>query len=106
MSARTIDYTRKQGLLNEEFLLPADAPEWARILDADGSGLDFVEKYILATGMVADWGYHDNPGNPHIQPTITLRPPSEDGFGSKGVAVVGENGQAVRTKSAVSTLTT
>jgi hypothetical protein len=28
--ARTIDYTRKQGLLHEEFVIPADAPEWVR----------------------------------------------------------------------------
>ena len=26
--ARTIDYTRKQGLVHEELLLPADAPRW------------------------------------------------------------------------------
>ncbi len=140
--ARTIDYTRKRGLLHEEFLLPADAPKWVRSLIADRSVSgasetfwnkveafekradaqlardltialplelsaeqnialvrDFVEKHILAKGMVADWVYHDNPGNPHIHLMTTLRPLSEDGFGSKKVAVIGEDGQPVRTKS-------
>ncbi|MUZ75382.1 Ti-type conjugative transfer relaxase TraA [Agrobacterium vitis] len=140
--ARTIDYTRKQGLLHEEFVLPADAPKWARAMLADRlvSGAveafwnkveafekrsdaqlardltialpleltaeqnialvrDFVEKHILAKGMVADWVYHDNPGNPHIHLMTTLRPLTEDGFGAKKVAVIGEDGQQVRTKS-------
>jgi hypothetical protein len=35
--ARTIDYTRKEGLLHEEFVLPANAPQWARKLIADRS---------------------------------------------------------------------
>ncbi|MVA48916.1 Ti-type conjugative transfer relaxase TraA [Agrobacterium vitis] len=140
--ARTIDYTRKQGLLHQEFVLPADAPNWVRSLIADRSVSgaveafwnkveafekrsdaqlardltialpleltaeqnialvrDFVEKHILAKGMVADWVYHDNPGNPHIHLMTTLRPLSEDGFGAKKVAVIGEDGQPVRTKS-------
>src|SRR6185312_11659820 len=100
--ARTIDYTRKQGLLHEEFVVPADAPEWLRALIADHSVAgaseafwnrvegferrsdaqlakdvtialpieltpdqnialmqDFVDRHILAKGMVADWVYHD-----------------------------------------------
>lgn len=140
--ARTIDYTRKQGLLHEEFLAPADAPKWVRSLIADRSVSgaveafwnkveafekradaqlardltialpleltaeqnialvrDFVEKHILAKGMVADWVYHDNPGNPHIHLMTTLRPLTEDGFGSKKVTVIGDDGQPVRTKS-------
>jgi len=140
--ARTIDYTRKQGLLQEEFVLPADAPKWARAMIADRSVpgaveafwnkveafekrsdaqlardltialpleltpeqnvalvRDFVEKHILAKGMVADWVYHDNPGNPHIHLMTTLRPLTEDGFGAKKVAVTGEDGQPLRTKS-------
>ncbi|NTA19927.1 MobA/MobL family protein, partial [Agrobacterium tumefaciens] len=40
-----------------------------------------------------------NPGNPHIHLMTTLRPLSDDGFGSKKVAVIGEDGQPVRTKS-------
>jgi Ti-type conjugative transfer relaxase TraA len=137
--ARTIDYTRKEGLLHEEFVLPADAPQWARKLIADRSVSgaseafwnsveafekridaqlakdvtialpleltpkqnvalvrDFVEKHILSKGMVADWAYHDNPGNPHIHLMTTLRPLTEDGFGAKKVAVIGEDGQPLR----------
>jgi Ti-type conjugative transfer relaxase TraA len=140
--ARTIDYTRKQGLVHEAFVLPADAPQWARALIADRSVAgaseafwnrveafekrsdaqlardltialplelsaeqnvalvrDFVEKHVLAKGMVADWVYHDNPGNPHIHLMTTLRPLTEDGFGAKKVAVIGDDGQPVRTKS-------
>ena len=159
--ARTIDYTRKQGLLHEEFVLPADAPNWVRSLIADRSVSgaseafwnrveafekradaqlardltialplelsaeqnialvrDFVEKHILTKGMVADWVYHDNSissgadafgshhdekrigaRNPHIHLMTTLRPLTEDGFGSKKVAVIGEDGQPVRTKT-------
>ncbi|NLR97320.1 Ti-type conjugative transfer relaxase TraA [Rhizobium sp. P38BS-XIX] len=140
--ARTIDYTRKQGLLHEEFSFPADAPNWVHSLIADRSVSgaveafwnkveafekradaqlardltialpfelpaeqnialvrDFVERHILAKGMVADWVYHDNPGNPHIHLMTTLRPLSNDGFGSKKVAVIGDDGQPVRTKS-------
>ena len=140
--ARTIDYTRKQGLLHEEFSLPSEAPKWVRSLIADRSVSgaseafwnrveafekradaqlardltialpleltpdqnialvrDFVEKHILAKGIIADWVFHDAPGNPHIHLMTTLRPLSEDGFGSKKVAVIGEDGQPVRTKS-------
>ncbi|WP_107677897.1 Ti-type conjugative transfer relaxase TraA [Agrobacterium sp. LAD9] len=140
--ARTIDYTRKHGLLHEEFVLPTGAPKWVSSLTADRSVAgasevfwnkveafekradaqlardltialplelsaeqnialvrDFVEKHILAKGMVADWVYHDNLGNPHIHLMTTLRPLSDDGFGSKKVAVIGEDGQPVRTKS-------
>ncbi|UXT61304.1 Ti-type conjugative transfer relaxase TraA (plasmid) [Agrobacterium fabrum] len=140
--ARTIDYTRKQGLLHEEFVLPADAPKWVRSLIADRSVAgasevfwnkveafekrsdaqlardltialplelsaeqnialvrDFVEKNVLAKGMVADWVFHDNPGNPHIHLMTTLRPLTENGFGSKKTAVIAEDGQPVRTKT-------
>jgi Ti-type conjugative transfer relaxase TraA len=140
--ARTIDYTRKQGLLHEAFVLPADAPPWVRMLIADRSVAgaseafwnrveafekrsdaqlardltialplelsteqnialvrDFVESHVLSRGMVADWVYHDNPGNPHVHLMTTLRPLSEDGFGPKKVAVIGRDGQPVRTKA-------
>ncbi|KQY13645.1 Dtr system oriT relaxase [Rhizobium sp. Root73] len=140
--ARTIDYTRKEGLVHEEFLLPADAPRWVRAMIADRSVAgaseafwnkveafekrsdaqlardltialplelsceqnialvrDFVDKHIVVKGMVADWVFHDNPGNPHIHLMTTLRPLTEDGFGSKKVAVTAKDGQPVRTKS-------
>ncbi len=137
--ARTIDYTRKQGLLHEEFVIPADAPEWLRSMIADRSVAgaseafwnkveafekrsdaqlakdvtialpfeltaeqnialmrDFVERHITAKGMVADWVYHDAPGNPHVHLMTTLRPLTEDGFGSKKVAVLGPDGKSTR----------
>ncbi|MEZ2223397.1 Ti-type conjugative transfer relaxase TraA [Rhizobium sp. RCC_161_2] len=137
--ARTIDYTRKVGLVHEEFLLPPDAPNWARTLIADRSVSgaseafwnsveafekridaqlakdvtialplelsadqnvalfrDFVEKHILSQGMIADWVYHDNLGNPHIHLMTTLRPLTEDGFGPKKVAAIGDDGQPLR----------
>lgn len=140
--ARSVDYTRKQGLLHEAFSVPPDAPQWLRSLIADRSVAgaseafwnkveafekrsdaqlakditialplelsaeqnialvrDFVERHILARGMVADWVYHDAPGNPHVHLMMILRPLTEDGFGSKKVAVMGENGEVLRTKT-------
>ncbi|KSV71155.1 Dtr system oriT relaxase [Sinorhizobium sp. GL2] len=137
--ARTIDYTRKQGLLHEEFVFPADAPDWLRSMVADrsvsgasevfwnrvenfekrsdaqlakdvtialpieltaGQNIalmrDFVATHITAQGMVADWVYHDAPGNPHVHLMTTLRPLTEDGFGAKKVAVLGADGKPVR----------
>lgn len=35
--ARTVDYTRKIGLLHEEFMVPEDAPDWLRQMIADRS---------------------------------------------------------------------
>ncbi len=140
--ARSIDYTRKQGLLHEEFLAPPDAPQWVSSLIADRSVSgaaeafwnkveafekrsdaqlakditmalplelsakqnialvrDFVEQHILAKGMVADWVYHDAPGNPHVHLMMTLRPLTEDGFGAKKIAVIGENGEVLRNQA-------
>ena len=140
--ARTIDYTRKQGLLHEEFVIPADAPEWLQSLIADRSVSgaseafwnkvedfekrsdaqlakditialpielsaeqnielvrDFVARHITAQGMVADWVFHDAPGNPHIHLMTTLRPLTEGGFGSKKVAVTGPDGKVLRNDS-------
>ncbi|MFS2152489.1 Ti-type conjugative transfer relaxase TraA [Rhizobium sp. Rhizsp42] len=137
--ARTIDYSRKQGLLHEEFAVPEDAPQWLRemIADRSVSGAsetfwnkveafekrgdaqlakdvtialpmelnanqnialvrDFVERHITARGMVADWVFHDAPGNPHIHLMTTLRPLTEDGFGAKKVAVLGAEGDPLR----------
>ncbi|MEO9338591.1 Ti-type conjugative transfer relaxase TraA [Mesorhizobium sp. SB112] len=137
--ARTIDYRAKQGLLHEEFVIPADAPEWLRQMIADRtvSGAseifwnkvegfekrsdaqlakdvtialpielsaaqnvelvrDFVAKHITANGMVADWVFHDVPGNPHIHLMTTLRPLADDGFGAKKVAVTGADGNPLR----------
>ncbi|MBB2687770.1 UNVERIFIED_ORG: Ti-type conjugative transfer relaxase TraA [Rhizobium etli] len=137
--ARTIDYTRKQGLLHEEFVIPTDAPEWLRMMIADRSVSgaseafwnkvedfekrsdaqlakdvtialpleltaeqnialvrDFVDLHITSKGMVADWVYHDAPGNPHVHLMTTLRPLTKDGFGAKKVAVLGPDGSPIR----------
>lgn len=136
---RTVDYRAKQGLAHEEFVLPADAPQWVRSMIADRSVAgaseafwnrveafekrsdaqlakdvtmalpvelsrdqnialvrEFVERQITSKGMVADWVYHDNPGNPHVHLMMTLRPLTPDGFGPKKVAVTGEDGQPLR----------
>lgn len=138
--ARSVDYSRKRGLLHEEFSAPRRAPKWLRDLVAENSVAgaseafwnkveafekrsdaqlakdltialpleltarqniqlvrEFVEHFILAKGMVADWVFHDAPGNPHVHLMTTLRPLTEDGFGSKKVAVVGANGEKLRT---------
>ena len=137
--ARTIDYTRKQGLLHEEFAAPAGAPDWLRAMIADHSVAgaseafwnkveafekridaqlakdvtialpielsveqnialmrDFIAEHITSKGMVADWVYHDAPGNPHVHLMTTLRPLCEDGFGAKKVALLGPAGQPMR----------
>jgi Ti-type conjugative transfer relaxase TraA len=138
--ARTVDYSNKRGLAHEEFLLPADAPAWARMLIADRSVAgaaeafwnkveafekradaqfakefivalpvelsqgqnialfrQFVFEQVLARGQVADWVFHDEPGNPHVHLMTSLRPLTVSGFGQKKVAVVGPDGQPLRT---------
>ncbi|MCR6502073.1 Ti-type conjugative transfer relaxase TraA [Shinella sp. CPCC 101442] len=140
--ARTIDYTRKQGLLHEEFVIPADAPGWLRSMIADRSVSgasevfwnrveefekrsdaqlakdvtialpielsaeqnidlvrDFVAQLITSQGIVADWVFHDAPGNPHVHLMTTLRPLTEDGFGSKKMAVTEPDGNVLRNDS-------
>ncbi|UEM18270.1 Ti-type conjugative transfer relaxase TraA (plasmid) [Bradyrhizobium barranii subsp. barranii] len=59
----------------------------------------FVVEQVLSRGQVADWVNHDEPGNPHVHMMTTLRPLTEDGFGPKRVAVIGEDGQPLRMKS-------
>lgn len=59
----------------------------------------FVFEQVLSRGQVADWVYHDEPGNPHVHLMTTLRPLTENGFGQKKIAVVGDDGQPLRTKS-------
>ena len=137
--ARTVDYTGKRGMIHEAFLLPPNAPAWARALVADRSVAGsseafwnrveafekradaqfakefivalpvelsreqnialvdaFVETQVLGRGQVADWVFHDDPGNPHVHLMTTLRPLTEDGFGRKKVAVIGEDGRPLR----------
>ncbi|WP_029084649.1 Ti-type conjugative transfer relaxase TraA [Bradyrhizobium sp. th.b2] len=42
---RTVDYSTKRGLRHEEFLLPPDAPQWARELIADRSVAGAAEAF-------------------------------------------------------------
>lgn len=136
---RTVDYSAKRGLRHEEFLLPPDAPDWAKAMITDRSVAgaaeafwnaveafekrsdaqlakefiialpvelspdqnialvrEFVEAQVLARGQVADWVFHDEPGNPHIHLMTTLRPLVASGFGPKKVPVVGEDGRPLR----------
>ncbi|KSV75634.1 hypothetical protein N185_17490 [Sinorhizobium sp. GW3] len=140
--ARTIDYTRKQGLLHEEFAIPVGAPEWLQSLIAERSVAEaseafwnrvelfekrsdaqlakdltialpvelspeqnivlmreFVAEHITAKGMVADWVYHDAPGNPHVHLMTSLRPLMAGGFGAKKVPVIGPDGHPLRNDS-------
>lgn len=57
---------------------------------------EFVRDNLTSKGMVADWAYHDKDGNPHIHVMTTLRPLTDDGFGAKKVAVVGDDGEPLR----------
>lgn len=43
--ARTVDYSRKQNLAHEEFLLPPDAPDWVRALIAARSVAGAAEAF-------------------------------------------------------------
>lgn len=137
--ARMINYSNKPGLLQEEFLIPSDAPKWLRALVADRSIVgaseafwnkveafekrcdaqlpkdvtmalptelsavqhialvrDFAQQHVLAKGMVADWVYHDVPGNPHVHLMMTIRPLTDDGFGRKRTVVCGPDGNPQR----------
>ncbi|ANL32026.1 conjugal transfer relaxase TraA protein (plasmid) [Rhizobium phaseoli] len=57
---------------------------------------EFVSGNLTSKGMIADWVYHDKDGNPHIHLMTTLRPLTEEGFGPKKVAVLGEDGKPLR----------
>lgn len=57
---------------------------------------EFVQDNLTSKGMLADWVFHDKDGNPHIHLMMTLRPMTEEGFGPKKVAVVGEDGEPLR----------
>lgn len=59
---------------------------------------DFIASHVVSKGMVADWVYHDAPGNPHVHLMMTLRPLTAEGFGGKKLAVLGEDGKPLRTR--------
>lgn len=56
----------------------------------------FVADQLLARGQIADWAFHDIPGNPHVHVMTNLRPLTVDGFGAKKVPVLGPDGQPLR----------
>ena len=128
---RVADFSHKPGKVHDEFVLPADAPAWARSLVADQSVAaasekfwnkveafetrkdaqlakelimalpreltteqnialmrEFVAEHVSTRGLVADWVFHDAPGNPHAHLMTTLRPLIEGGFGGKRVPVL------------------
>ncbi|MGX9394047.1 Ti-type conjugative transfer relaxase TraA (plasmid) [Nitrobacteraceae bacterium UC4446_H13] len=139
VEARVVDYTGKRNMVHDEFVLPPEAPQWARAMIATRSAAEssaafwnkvesfekrsdaqlskeyiialpielttaqnvalmrqFVAEHILSKGQVADWVYHDDPGNPHVHLMTSLRPLTEDGFGPKRVRVLGEDGATLR----------
>ena len=60
---------------------------------------EFVEQHVLANGMVADWVYHNTPGNPHAHLMMTLRPLTVKGFGAKKIKVVSADGTPRRSSN-------
>ena len=51
---------------------------------------------LTERGQVADWAFHNEPGNPHVHIMTTLRAIVEDGFGPKRIAVLDEDGAPMR----------
>jgi len=47
---------------------------------------------LTERGQVADWAFHNEPGNPHVHIMTILRAVIEAGFGPKRIAVLDENG--------------
>ena len=65
---------------------------------------NFVAEHVTAKGFVADWAFHWPEGaehNPHVHLLTTERPLTVDGFGSKGRALLDDDGNAVRTRKGV-----
>jgi Ti-type conjugative transfer relaxase TraA len=61
---------------------------------------EFIESEFAAKGMIADWVYHDKPGNPHVHVMHTLRMIGPSSFGAKRIALRDETG-AVRRHNGV-----
>jgi Ti-type conjugative transfer relaxase TraA len=61
---------------------------------------EFIEAEFAAKGMIADWVYHDKPGNPHVHVMHTLRVIGPTSFGAKRIALRDETG-AVRRHNGV-----
>ncbi len=77
-----------------EFSLPIEWSEEERISYAR----DFIKKTFVDQGMVADWAYHDKPGNPHVHCMTTLRGFNKNGTWAtmeKKAYVLDENGNRI-----------
>ncbi len=61
---------------------------------------DFIDAEFAAKGMIADWVYHDKPGNPHVHVMHTLRVIEAIKFGAKRIPMRDEAG-AVRRHNGV-----
>ncbi|MCL6230283.1 Ti-type conjugative transfer relaxase TraA [Bartonella bilalgolemii] len=53
---------------------------------------DFINENFTSHNLVSDWVYHNKEGNPHVHIMHTLRPVTKNGFGSKKIAVLNEDG--------------
>ena len=86
--------TRKDAQLMREFVLalPVELTTEHNI----DLVRDFVSRELSAHGIVADWAYHDVADNPHVHLMTSLRPLTDEGFGAKRVAVLGDDGEALR----------
>lgn len=136
---RLSDFSNKPDFVHEEFVLPAEAPTWAKAMVGERSVAsaseafwnkveiyetrkdaqlakefvlalpielsreqnialmrDFISGHMSDKGVVADWVYHDAPGNPHVHLMTSLRPLTNEGFGGKKVAVLDQHGQPLR----------
>ncbi len=77
-----------------EFSLPIEWSEEERISYAR----DFIKKTFVDQGMVADWAYHDKPGNPHVHCMTTVRGFNKNGTWAtmeKKAYVLDENGNRI-----------
>ena len=61
---------------------------------------EFIQSEFAAKGMIADWVYHDKPGNPHVHVIHTLRVIEASKFGAKRIALLDQTG-AVRRHNGV-----
>ena len=84
------DYTRKQGLIYQEVMLPPMAPLewndreqlWNAVEENSNISLlqDFIQNNFVDMGMCADFAIHDTDGhNPHAHILLTVRPLNENG---------------------------
>ncbi|OYR18548.1 MobA/MobL family protein, partial [Brucella grignonensis] len=111
--ARTVDYSNKRNLAHEEFLLPPDAPDWARQMIADRpvagaaeafwnrveafekrADAQFAKEFIIALPVELS---REQNIDLMRQFVFGLRPLTESGFGAKKVVVKGDDGQPLRT---------